>query len=371
MGERDRNQSYGRNEGGYDPRDDSYYRSQHNQAGHNQRDDQDDYRRFQGREQGHLAREYNADRHVTGGRNQDERRYQQEERDRSSRHYETQARLPNVYGSYDERFDRDQDRFRRSEYEPSYARDERERALQGSYNYQPNQNYGERTRAYGFERNRGFGSNYNEGPYGSDWNRGSTLQGYPQPQRDFGDRGYSQGNYERGYYSPQRDWNERNFAQRDWGNRAYGEGDYRGYGNQERGRDESWGQQLRDAGHQVAQRVKRAFRGPKGYKRSDERIREDVSDRLAQQDHLDPSEIEVSVANGEVTLTGTVENRNEKFLAEEIADDVSGVNDVHNQLRLRRDQPATQHQGTSAATSTATANNQNSNDPARARNARV
>lgn len=362
MSERDRNQSnYGRNEGNYGQRDDSSYRGQ-SQQGHNQRDDRDDYRRAQGREQGQLGRDYNNERNLTGGR------YGQD--DHGARQHETQQHLPNVYGSYDDRFDRGQDAWRRSEYDLSYARDERERALQGSYNYNPNQNH-ERNRSYGFDRNRGFGNHSNEGAYGAEWNRGSTLQGYQQPQRDWGDRGYSQGNYERGYYSPQRAAGERSFAQRDWGNRAYGEGDHRGYGQHEQhGRDESWGQQLRDAGHEVAQKVKRVFRGPKGYKRSDERIREDVSDRLAHQNHLDPSEIEVAVANGEVTLTGTVDSRNEKFLAEEIADDVSGVNDVHNQIRLRREQPATQHQATNADNSTATANNQNANDQARARNAR-
>lgn len=96
-----------------------------------------------------------------------------------------------------------------------------------------------------------------------------------------------------------------------------------------------WGQQLREAGQEMVRKVKRAFRGPKGYKRSDERIREDVSDRLSEQDSFDPSEIEVAVANGEVTLTGSVRHRHEKFLAEEISDDVSGVTDVHNQLRVR------------------------------------
>jgi osmotically-inducible protein OsmY len=51
---------------------------------------------------------------------------------------------------------------------------------------------------------------------------------------------------------------------------------------------------------------------------------------------VDPSEIEVSVSNGEVTLTGTVETRQMKFIAEETADDVPGVHDVHNQLRVQR-----------------------------------
>jgi hypothetical protein len=43
-----------------------------------------------------------------------------------------------------------------------------------------------------------------------------------------------------------------------------------------------------------------------------------------------------------VTLDGVVENRAEKRLAEDCADSVEGVVDVHNQLRIRRpDKPAT------------------------------
>lgn len=75
-------------------------------------------------------------------------------------------------------------------------------------------------------------------------------------------------------------------------------------------------------------------RGPKGYRRSDERIREDVCDRLADHPQVDASEIEVEVHNGEVTLSGTVESRYEKRLAEDIADAVSGVQDIHNRLRV-------------------------------------
>lgn len=128
--------------------------------------------------------------------------------------------------------------------------------------------------------------------------------------------------------------------------------------------NESFGHQLREAGQRIARSVKRAFRGPKGYKRSDERIREDISDRLGENEYLDVSEVEVSVSNGEVTLIGVVHSRQEKFLVEEIADDVSGVHDVHNQLRLKRDLASTLANaetvpGTPAGT-----------DPARARNTR-
>jgi len=77
-------------------------------------------------------------------------------------------------------------------------------------------------------------------------------------------------------------------------------------------------------------------RGPKGYQRSDERITEDVNERLWQHSYIDASDIEVNVENGEVTLKGTVNTRYEKRLAEDIAETVSGVRDVHNQLRISR-----------------------------------
>jgi hypothetical protein len=86
-----------------------------------------------------------------------------------------------------------------------------------------------------------------------------------------------------------------------------------------------------------AARVSRGYagRGPKGYRRSDERIREDVSDRLTWNAEVDASDIEVRVIDGEVTLTGVVEDRRAKRLAEDLAEDVFGVQDIHNQLKVR------------------------------------
>jgi BON domain len=83
-------------------------------------------------------------------------------------------------------------------------------------------------------------------------------------------------------------------------------------------------------------------RGPKGYTRSDDRIREDVNDRLTDDWSLDASDIEVSVSGGEVTLSGTVNSRMDKRRAEDIAESVSGVRNVQNNLRVRQ-------QGTSGA----------------------
>jgi hypothetical protein len=75
-----------------------------------------------------------------------------------------------------------------------------------------------------------------------------------------------------------------------------------------------------------------------------------VSERLRENSDLDASDIEVEVNNGEVTLKGEVADRNEKWLAEECAD-VSGVNDITNQLRIRRssEKSGTKERGSSYA----------------------
>jgi hypothetical protein len=85
-----------------------------------------------------------------------------------------------------------------------------------------------------------------------------------------------------------------------------------------------------------AQRGPHYGKGPKNYQRSDERIREEISDRLMEHDGIDASDIEVEVKDGEVTLTGTVEEREMKWMAEGVAETVGGVRDVHNRLKTSR-----------------------------------
>lgn len=76
--------------------------------------------------------------------------------------------------------------------------------------------------------------------------------------------------------------------------------------------------------------------GPRGYHRSDERIHEEVCERLTEHGDIDARDIEVSVSEAEVTLSGTVASRTQKRLAEDVADTVSGVVEVHNRLRINR-----------------------------------
>jgi osmotically-inducible protein OsmY/sporulation protein YlmC with PRC-barrel domain len=101
-------------------------------------------------------------------------------------------------------------------------------------------------------------------------------------------------------------------------------------------------------------------RGPRGYKRSDDRIREDVNDRLSDHPLLDASGIDVTVNNGVVTLSGTVNDRSDKRRAEDLALMVPGVADVLVSLAVIRapsemaTEPTTAARGAAAGTSGAT-----------------
>jgi hypothetical protein len=77
-------------------------------------------------------------------------------------------------------------------------------------------------------------------------------------------------------------------------------------------------------------------KGPKDFLRADARVLEDVCDRLSDDDELDASDISVSIANGEVTLAGTVIDRYSKRRAEHVAESVRGVLDVHNRLSTQK-----------------------------------
>lgn len=79
-------------------------------------------------------------------------------------------------------------------------------------------------------------------------------------------------------------------------------------------------------------------KGPKSYKRSDERIFEDICNRMSANQYLDASDIEVTVHNGEVLLVGSVSSRYEKRIAEDLGDTAYGVKNVENRLRIRERQ---------------------------------
>jgi osmotically-inducible protein OsmY len=205
----------------------------------------------------------------------------------------------------------------------------------------------ERRRVEGYGRGRDAARNYpgdeSDGPGGTyrgyepgafpgTGSLGHIPPSYPEEGRFRDDAGWhgvepNSGRYTAGYHpsTPGRDyretWPER--RERDWWDRAKDE-------------VKSWtGDEAAEQRRKMDRELSNYGRGPKGYTRSDERIRDDVSDRLTDDWLVDASEVEVTVSNGEVTLTGFVTTRDAKRRAEDCAEDVSGVRHVQNNLRIQ------------------------------------
>lgn len=75
-------------------------------------------------------------------------------------------------------------------------------------------------------------------------------------------------------------------------------------------------------------------RGPKGYQRSDERLKEDICERLMESYYIDSSEVSVDVKGGKVSLEGSVPTRHMKHAIEDIVDACPGVTDIDNRVRV-------------------------------------
>jgi osmotically-inducible protein OsmY len=218
----------------------------------------------------------------------------------------------------------------------------------------------------GYIARRGFGNERS----GYDRSRGRDKDYGSSRERDFGDSaGYGTGGSTRDWrdvmgedrsrsrwdldngYNLDRDWgflrsgSSHDRDQDRYGSSSFGRGS-RDY-HEDRGFFERAGDEVRSwFGDDEAERRRRMDvrdnqehhrgRGPRGYQRSDERILEDVNDRLTDDPHLDASEIDVSVSSREVTLNGTVNSRFEKRHAEDLAETVSGVTHVQNNLRIKQ-----------------------------------
>jgi osmotically-inducible protein OsmY len=219
---------------------------------------------------------------------------------------------------------------------------------------------------YGRGGGRYYGDSGRESIYREEWSQGGRDTGRAPRGYDAGrSGGYSGGtggyDYERGYG----DGGRQRFEGRSWDRafdrdqgRDYGRDDDRGERWEQRGREmgRDTGDFFRRAGEKVASwfgggehetdreyRRDTGFRGmgPKGYKRADERISDEVHERLTDDPWVDASNISVSVSGGEVTLSGTVENREAKHRAERCVEDISGVSHVQNNLRIDRGNPLT------------------------------
>ena len=73
---------------------------------------------------------------------------------------------------------------------------------------------------------------------------------------------------------------------------------------------------------------------PKSYSRADDRVRDDVCERLRDDPFLDASGIEVRVEGADVTLAGSVSGSADRRRAQDLAENVSGVGQVKNELRV-------------------------------------
>lgn len=206
-----------------------------------------------------------------------------------------------------------------------------------------------------FGRRSGYESQENRGRYGSDRQRGEYGV------RDESRRPSSHRGSESDWEEPGAGWSSENddYRENQYGGPGYGGLRYEGgYGRGMQGQGAGGSEYERHFGDQARSGVAgrpawgtgmsgranwsgsgmsgggMAGKGPKGYARSDERIREQVCDCLTDDPHIDASAIEVQVKGGEVTMSGTVDSRNAKRHAEDLIERLGGVKHVQNNLRV-------------------------------------
>ncbi len=161
-----------------------------------------------------------------------------------------------------------------------------------------------------------------------DWRGRSRWEPLWDPQSD---REYESSPWERD------EWRDRDRRERGYGARR--EWMSRDVDREEGGLFHRMGEGIKNAfgmGDRERMRGPHFGKGPKGFKRSDERIREDVSEAIARQGWIDASDVEVKVQSGEVTLSGTIAHREHKRMLERMIEDLPAVVDVHNEIRVRR-----------------------------------
>lgn len=188
----------------------------------------------------------------------------------------------------------------------------------------------------------GYGqSSYGQGRSGQgDYEQNVYNQGGGYGQSGRG----SSGTEHRGGYDQQTFYGQSGYRSQSG---SYGNPD--GYGSQSGSYgSSSWG---RGSGSNVfgGSSSTRRSRGPKGYTRSDDRIKEDLSDRLMQSDIVDASDVEIEVKDGVVTLSGTIDSRQSKYFLDELAESVGGVKDVNNQLRVKRSDTSSSESSTTSS----------------------
>jgi osmotically-inducible protein OsmY len=188
-------------------------------------------------------------------------------------------------------------------------------------------------RGMGRDEQRSFGQDRDE--YGADYGRDDDRYGQDR-QRNYATGQGGQGYGGQGYrgtnqgYGSQQGYGGQNYGGQGYGGQGYGG---QSYGGQRYGMSGMGGQGSGDQNY--GRMGEHRGRGPRNYTRADERIRDDVNDRLTDDGWLDATEIEIKVTSGEVILTGTVNSREDKRRAEDVVEAVSGVKHVQNNLRVQ------------------------------------
>ncbi len=146
---------------------------------------------------------------------------------------------------------------------------------------------------------------------------------------DEGDSSVRAGSYDQGREYGQRENQQGSGVPGFAGYGEFGQGDY-----DHPGRGANTGQNRYGQGEYAQDPGSHRGKGPKNFLRSDERLREIVCERLHDHPGIDASEITVTVEGGRVTLEGSVDSRQTKNAAEDVAEQVS--QDVQNNLRVQR-----------------------------------
>jgi osmotically-inducible protein OsmY len=76
-------------------------------------------------------------------------------------------------------------------------------------------------------------------------------------------------------------------------------------------------------------------KAPKGYQRSAEAITEDLCSALHFHPLVDASDVKVAVEGEHVILSGSVANRDQKWLCDDLAYATSGVKEVDNRILVK------------------------------------
>ncbi len=260
-------------------------------------------------------------------------------------------------------------------YEHSGERSYRHGGGYGGYGQAPGESGGGFGSGRNYAAEPGWGPGYGDesGPFGRGYDGGyedrrardrsespAGNQGYAGEGAHPGSYGTQQAGYG-GHYGAHREFEPGRPAPRHYGQDQYGQGQRQGYsglgfsgqGYAPSGRGfgpSSVGGPQYGGGYEAAgpgghgpeglqERAappRRYGHGPKGYQRSDERLKEDISERLMAEPYVDSSDVSVEVKEGKVTLEGTVPERRMKHRIEDIADDCMGVKDIDNRIRVAR-----------------------------------